>query len=263
MKYYRVILIIFFTAFVALGHVISVQAAEIEPAPQGYVEDRAGVIDAATQSKLIALLQELEQKTQARFIVLTVVTTAGVPIEDYTLTRARQWKFGANKQGASVLIVTAIKDKKFRVETGYKYEGMLPDALVWQITEEYFKPNFRANRFGQGIFEGTAALAGVVAKDKGVTLTGMPKLRSSRKTNLFRILVGFFPILVLLLILGSSRSGSRSSLFWGLMLGSMMSSGRGYGGGLGGRGGLGGGAVGAFGGGGGGGFGGGGVSGGW
>ena len=263
MKYYRLILIILFTAFIALGYVMSVQATEIEPAPQSYVDDRAGVIDAETKNKLIGLLQELEQKTQARFIVLTVPTTGGVPIEDYALARARQWKFGANKQGASLLIVTAIQDKKFRVETGYRQEGILPDGLVWQITEEYFKPNFRANRFGQGIFEGTAALAGAVAKDKGVTLTGMPKLRSIRGKNIFRLFIGLFPILVLLLILGSSRSRSRSSLFWGMILGSMMFPGRGYGGSFGGRGGFGGGGFGGFGGGGGGGFGGGGVSGGW
>jgi len=238
-----------------------VPAAEIEPAPKTYVADRAGIIDSGTEQQLVGLLQELEQKTQSRFIVLTVDTTSGVSIEDYALERARQWKFGTNREGASALIVVAVKDKRFRVETGYRHEGTLPDALIWKITEDYFKPNFRKNRFSQGILETTAVLAAVVAKEKGVTLTGMPRLSSSRTRGVRRVGIGFIPILLLFLLAGFSRGRTRNALFWGLIAGSMF----GRSGGFGGRGGFGGsgGGFGGFSGGGGGGFGGGGVSGGW
>ena len=250
-------------SFVTVCLVIPVQAAKVEPAPKTYVSDRAGVIDSGNERQLVGLLQELEQKTQSRFVVLTVNTTGGVPIEDYALERARQWKFGTSRKGASVLVVVAVKDKKFRVETGYRHEGALPDALIWKITEDYFKPNFRKNRFSRGIFEGTAALAAVAAKEKGVTLTGMPRLSSPRTRRVRGVGIGFVPILLFFLLAGFSRGRSRNALFWGLMAGSMFGRGGGFGGSGGFGGGGGGGGFGGFGGGGGGGFGGGGVSGGW
>ena len=49
--------------------------AEVKLArPTHYVEDRANVIDAATERSLNGILQELQQKTGAQYIVLTVDT---------------------------------------------------------------------------------------------------------------------------------------------------------------------------------------------
>lgn len=235
-------------------------AAGIEPAPKTYVTDRAGVIDPATEQKLTSLLQELEQKTGARIIVLTVQSTNGQDIGQFAFERADKWKLGANRKSASVLVVVAAKDRKYRFEVGYDWEGVLTDGYVGQVGREYFVPQFKAGRYSQGIFEATAALAQAIATDRGVKLTGMPKLRPlSQRPSLARILLGLLPILFLLLAVGMSRGRHRNMLFWGLLAGSLMMGGRrGYGGG-----GFGGGGFGGFGGGGGGGFGGGGASGGW
>ena len=86
----------------------SVVHAAVEPAPRSYVEDRASVLDGQTATALTALLQELEQKTNARVIVLTVATTGGVDISQYAFERADEWKFGPNRNSASALIVVAV-----------------------------------------------------------------------------------------------------------------------------------------------------------
>jgi uncharacterized protein len=235
--------------------------AAIEPAPDSYVADRAGVIDTGTQQQLIAMLQELEQKTKSRIIVLTVDTTGDIPIEDYALERGRQWEFGSNLLGASALVVVAVKDRKYRIETGYKHEGVLPDAFVWKVGNDYFKPYFKQGNFAQGILAGTAVLANEIAQEHGVTLTGMPELKQNSKPSAAPCAGVLFPLLFVLLMLLSGRR-SRSMLFWGLMAGSMFG-GRGrQSGGFGGGGGFSGG-FGGFGGGGGGGFGGGGAGGHW
>lgn len=232
--------------------------AEIEPAPKTYVTDRADIIDSATEQKLIGLLQELEQRTGARIIVLTVQSTNGQDIHQFAFERADKWKLGANQKSASVLVVVAVKDRKYRFEVGYEWEGVLPDGYVGQVGREYFVPHFKAGRYSQGVFEATAALAQTIAADRGVTLTGMPKLRPmSRGGGLVGILLGFLPIMLILLLLGGrSRGRHRNMLFWGLLAGSMMGGRMGHGGG-----GFGGGGFGSFGGGGG--FGGGGAGGGW
>jgi len=229
-------------------------AARIEAAPRTYVEDRANVLNAATKKQLIGLLQELEQKTTARVIVLTVATTGGMDIHQYAFERADQWKFGANRKSASVLIVVARNDRKYKIEVGYDYEGILPDGRVGEIGRKHFVPNFRANDYDTGILAATAAVAQVIAEDRGVRLTGVPKLLSLRKTG---PMCGgaLLPLLFIVLLLSSGRR-NRGMLFWGLLAGSML-------GGRGGGGGFGGGGFGGFGGGGGGGFGGGGAGGSW
>lgn len=237
----------------------SASAADIGPAPKTYVTDRADIIDSAAEQKLIGLLQELEQKTGARIIVLTVESTGGQDIHQFAFERADKWRFGRNQRSASVLVAVAAKDRKYRFEVGYDWESVLPDGYVGQVGREYFVPHFKAGRYSQGIFEATAALAGKIAVDRGITLTGMPELRPmSRRPGLVRVLTGFLPILFLLLVAGMSRGRNRRALFWGFLAGSMMGGRGGYRGG-----GFGGGGFGGFGGGGGGGFGGGGASGGW
>jgi uncharacterized protein len=239
-------------------------AGRVEPAPKTYVEDRAGVIDSQTEQQLIGLLQELEQKTKARIIVLTVNTTGGMDIHQYAFERADVWKFGANQKGASVLVVAAIKDRNYWIEVGYEHEGILPDGYVGQVGRDYIVPNFKANQYGKGLFEGSALIASKIASEKGLTLTGMPEISRPQqgKPSLLRVILGSAPIWILLILAGLSRGRNRNLLFWGLLTGSMLGGGGRSGGGFGG-GGFGGGGFGGFGGGGGGGFGGGGASGGW
>lgn len=239
-------------------------AADVESAPKTYVADRAGVIDPDTEKALIGLLQELEQKTkgqktQARIVVLTVNTTDGMDIHQYAFERADTWKFGTNRKSTSVLIVVAVKDKKYWTEVGYEHEAILTDGYVGEVGRQYFEPHFKAGRFGQGIYEGTAKMAQKIAQERGVTLSGMPDIRPmTSQPGLAHILLGILPIIFLLLILGggASRGRHRNMLFWGFLAGSMMG---GRSGGFGG----GGGGFGGFGGGGGGGFGGGGAGGSW
>ena len=235
------------------------RAAGIEAAPKTFVEDHAGVIGAGTRQKLIGMLQELEQKTLTRVIVLTVTTTGGMDIHQYAFERADKWKFGANRKSASVLVVVAVKDRDYRIEVGYETEGIITDSIAGRIGRDSFVPFFKANRYGDGILAGTVAIAQEIARARGKTLSGVPDLPQVPRGNM-RGFGSFLPVIILILIFVSGGRRGRSMLFWGMIGGSMLGrSGRHGGGGFGG----GGGGFGSFGGGGGGGFGGGGASGSW
>lgn len=247
-----------------LATLLASQALAIEPAPKTFVQDRANILDRNSETKLIAMLQELEQKTSARVIVLTVSTTKGQDIQQYAFERADKWKTGPNKASASVLIVVAKKDRKYSIQVGYNWEGVLPDGLVGQIGRQHFVPHFRNGDYQRGLIEGTAVIAQTIAKSTGKTLSGMPNIQYPGRGGAYRSRGGVpccaAPIMPILLVLAFVFGGrrTRSLMFWGLLAGTMMGGGR-RGGGFGG----GGGSFGGFGGGGGGGFGGGGASGSW
>ena len=59
----------------------------------------------------------------------------------------------------------------------------MPDGLVGAIQDREMVPEFRAGRFGEGIWRGVGAIATRIAADRGVTLTGAPAPRPVRRAR--------------------------------------------------------------------------------
>jgi uncharacterized protein len=244
--------------FVSVG-----RTANIPEKPQKYVVDLAGIINDAVENRLNGYLQELEQKTTAQMIVLTIPELGGESIDDLSISIANdKWKLGQKGKDNGVLFLVALKDRKYRIEVGYGLEGVLPDSLVGSLGRKLLVPYFRKGDYSDGIYATTLAVANIIANHYGVKITGMPSINyrsqpaSGRNpSSLFSTIIAimFFIILGILFI----RNPRAFLLF--LLFSSM----GGRSGPWGGGGGFGGGGFGSFGGGGGGGFGGGGASGGW
>ncbi len=271
--------------------VVSAAVGQDLPQPRNHVEDRANVIQPNVERQLIAVLADLERKTGAQIIVVTVETTGGVSIEDYALNLAERWKLGQKDKENGALVVVAVKDRDYRFEIGYGLEGVLPDSFVGSVGRNYFVPYFRQGDYSSGIYQGVLAMVQQVARDANVSISGAaapvaPKApratgqrgyRRGSRRGLWGS-CGVVPFIVIIIIFSVLRSragyhrrwggfGGGSWLTW-MLLGSMLGGGRrrygGWGGGGFGGGGFGGGfGGGSFGGGGGGGFGGGGASGSW
>jgi uncharacterized protein len=232
--------------------------AAADEMPATYVVDSAGIISADGKQLLLGMLQELEQKTGAQMIVLTVPSTDGIPIEQFTLQKAEAWKLGQKGKDNGILMVIAAKDRKYRVEVGYGLESIIPDSLAGTIGRQFLVPQFKAGNYTKGIVDTAAVIATTIAKAQGVQLSGAPEVKPAHRPS-SGVPVGLIIFLFLFLLFSSrSRSGG---LLQALLLGSLLS---GHGSrGSGGFDSFGGGGFGGFGGGGGGGFGGGGSSGSW
>jgi uncharacterized protein len=151
-------------------------AADIPvPEAKGYVNDYAGIIDSKTEAGLAALIKELQQKTTAEIAVLTVETTQPYDIFTYAMAVADKWKPGDEKKDNGLVFVVAAKDQQMYILTGYGLEGILPDARVGRIEDNYIVPLFKQGDMSAGILNGTLALAQVIAEDAGVELTGSPR----------------------------------------------------------------------------------------
>ncbi len=224
--------------------------------------DLAGIIRGDVKGKLNAYLSELEQKTTAQVLVLTVQSLDGEDIEGFSLRTAEKWKLGQKGKDNGVLIVVAVKDKKYRFEVGYGLESVLPDSMVGSIGREDLVPFFRKGDYSAGIFTATLAVIRAIASNEGVQITGLPDLRGITEAHGQKpagILGAIIPIILVLIAVILFMTNPHQCLL--ILLASSLGGRRGwYGGGYGG---FGGGSSGGFGGGGGGGFGGGGASGGW
>jgi uncharacterized protein len=258
------LLILFAVIWISLSAAASFAEIKLPAKPPNYVVDIAGIIDANVEAGLNRYLLELEQKTTAQMVILTITSLEGESIEDLSLRIAHdKWKLGQKGKDNGVLLLVSLQDRKYRFEIGYGLEGVIPDSLAGSIGRQYLVPYFRKGEYSNGITAGALAAINTIASNAGVEIAGMPKLRGrsaspySRKRDRPPSLLG--KILSVLFIIGLIYMFIRHPrllLFFVMM--SMLGGGRrsGWGGG----GGFGGGS---FGGGGGGGFGGGGASGGW
>jgi len=139
------------TALVAFCASASAQQSPL-PAPTGYVNDFAGVIDQQTKNRLEVTLTNLDREQQIQFAVVTVDSTKGQDIFDYSLAVARGWGIGSKDvQKPSLLLLVAIKDRKYFTHVSRHLEGELPDGLVGQIQREQLVPAFRASEYGRGL----------------------------------------------------------------------------------------------------------------
>jgi len=235
------------------------------PMPSHYVEDYANVINSSDEQSLNGILQELEQKTGTQYIILTVESTGGLPIEQFSIELAEKWKLGQAGKDNGMLFTLATKDRKYRFEVGYGLEGFITDQYCGRVGRDILVPYIRKGNYSGGIYEANLQIVQKIASQFGVTLTGMPKLAPvpAERTRQGLPCCSALPILFLFLIL---FGGLGRRMGWWFFLPFML-------GGFGGHSGYGrsgsygggsfGGGFGGFGGGMGGGFGGGGASGGW
>jgi uncharacterized protein len=235
--------------------------------PRHYVEDYANLINASDERSLNGILQELEQKTGAQYIVLTVLTTGGLPIEQFALEHAEKWKLGQKGKDNGMLFVLAKDDRKWRFEVGYGLEGFVTDQYCGRVGREVLVPYLKQGNYSDGIYRANLTIVQKIAGEAGVALTGMPKIAppAAERRNLRRGLpcCSLLPFLIFLFLIFGR--GGRGMGMWFLL--PFMFGGFGGHGGYGRSGSFGGGSFGGgfggFGGGMGGGFGGGGASGGW
>lgn len=155
------------------------------PEATGYVNDRAGILDAASRGELDGLLRDLERRTTAEVAILTVPSTAPLTIQEYSIAVFDRWKIGKKGKDNGLLFLVAVKDRKLWITTGYGLEAILPDGKVGEIRDSHILPSFRQGRYAEGILRGTWAIAAVIGGGAPGTPQGAPPtgLRGKRPSG--------------------------------------------------------------------------------
>ena len=149
-----------------------VSAAVVSPNEGFYVYDGAQVLSEETEQYILSTNQELEGKTGAQIVVVTIPSLDGQPLEEYATDLFRQWGIGDAKKNNGVLLLCAVEDRQFRVEVGYGLEGDLPDGKTGRMQDAYIIPLLREDQFDAGIKNGYSAFLQAVAEVYGVSITG-------------------------------------------------------------------------------------------
>jgi uncharacterized protein len=258
-----------FTLLMVGGSANAQTAQSPLPKPTGYVNDYAGVIDSATKERLEVTLGNLDRQQSIQFAVVTIDTTGTQDIYDYSLAVARGWGIGSKDTNKpSLLLLAAIKDRKYFTQVSRHLEGDLPDGLVGQIQREQLVPAFRDAPYGKGLSDTVETYITTVATKNGFSTDKIfapgsvrPPVRGENTSSPVAGLVVVFIIAIIGILLfarfgrgGPGRGGGGGWFNW-LLIASLLNSGMrsgssGWSGGGFGGGGSGGGGFGGFGGGG-------------
>ncbi len=226
------------------------------PAPQGYVNDFAGLIDSRLERAMTTLITEVQQKTGGEIAVVTLRDLEGRASIDVARDIGRQWGIGAERRAGSQasnagVVLLLVPGRRpgdgtadLAISTGRGAEGFITDAETLRIRDAIGEAATRSGSYAEGLAVGVQLLAREYAEEFGVTLTGqvarpIPQRRPSGRTG------GNYAWLLLLMVF--FLFGGRGSGRW-LLLGMLLGGGRGH---YHGGGGFGGGGFGGFGGGGG------------
>ena len=124
------------------------------PPRTGFVNDYANVFDSESKARLESALTELSDKSNIEFAVVTIETTGGQPIFDYSLAVAKGWGVGPKdtSKGGGLLLMLAIKDRDWRIQVGRSLEKDLPDEVCKELGD-HSQDLYRQGKYAEGIIK--------------------------------------------------------------------------------------------------------------
>jgi uncharacterized protein len=181
-------------------------AALTVPNPSTLVRDEAGVIPAAQEARIEALLTRLGVAGLAETKVLTVRSMEGESDVEFAQRHFSAWELGGAGRDLGVLLLLAVDDRRFRIHTGYGLEDALPDSWCGSTSRALRDAYFRAGNYGDGVEQAALAVVRKVAEARGVTLADLPAAAPlARPAPGGGVAIG--PILFVLLLLAMAMRG--------------------------------------------------------
>jgi uncharacterized protein len=160
--------------FIAIAVMVLAMCATAEPVASlkatDCVNDFAGVLSPPTVTQLKEMCRQVVEKAQASVVVVTVKSTDGEDIFNYSVDLYQKWGIGAKGKDRGVLILLAVQDRKRSIRVGYGLEGILPDGKVGGFGREAVPYLQRADYDG-AVSLLTSRIVDVIAKDAGVEIT--------------------------------------------------------------------------------------------
>src|SRR6476620_5440639 len=103
--------------------------AVVQPQSRDHrVHDFANLLSADDRQALEKLSHDVDQKTTAESVVVTVNSLDGLPVEHYAHEILVNWGIGKRKTNNGVLLLVAPKERRVNISTGYGVEALLPDS---------------------------------------------------------------------------------------------------------------------------------------
>ena len=161
-----------------------------------YVNDYAKILSSETEEYIINTNIELQKKTGAQIVVVTVSSLGGQSIEEYATELFRKFGIGDKNKNNGVLLLCSTGDRLFRIEVGYGLEGRLTDGKTGRIQDKYIIPYLKNDNYNEGIKNGFSAVLQEVCKEYNISISEAQKPEEGQDFDSIssKIIVGIISI---------------------------------------------------------------------
>lgn len=143
-------------------------AAALAPTDRFFVNDFADVLTPEAENAIYSMGVQLQEKTKAQVVAVTVESLDGEALEDYSFELARQWGIGEKDKDTGVLLFLAVEERQVRIEVGSGLEGAITDIKSGRILDNYAVPSFKKDDFSTGMQQAYRAIVNEVYLEFGL-----------------------------------------------------------------------------------------------
>ncbi len=160
--------------------------AQVEiPRPVGLVNDFAGIIPPAAETRISEIAEEVRAKSGGEIVVVTLPDLGGVPRTELAHRIGNEWGVGkagepgetGRQTGAVILVVPkeTSTDGRGYVEIALAFGAntFITASEAGRIRDRHMIPAFQTQDYAAGIEEGVRALAGQYAAEFGFEMDGV------------------------------------------------------------------------------------------
>lgn len=190
-------------------------ALDVPPRPTDIpLVDQTNTLTQAQKQALATRIADERKASGNQVAILMIPSLEDEPLEEYTLKVARGWGIGQKERDSGVLLLIAKDDRRLRIEVGYGLEGALTDIRSGQIIRDRITPQFRQNKYYEGISEGLSGIVAAINGEKDPNLqaggSGQSDGSERRDTSDLPFELIFFGLLFIPSWLGSMLARTKS-----------------------------------------------------
>jgi uncharacterized protein len=207
--------------------------------PSTYVYDETNSLSPQAKAQLFTFLSEEDRTAGNQILIAIFQSLDNEDLVDYTSQVFKKWSPGQKGKNNGLLIAAYLKEHKIRIEVGYGLEPVITDAKSKEIILNDLAPAFKAGTIEEGVMKAISDLAVLIHQGQeldGSASPGSNGATAGRTEGPAHLPVGVLVLLLILLFLVVKLilfSGPEGRAFLlGMLLGSL--GGRGGGGGFGG-----------------------------
>ena len=130
---------------------LGAQASVPSPSKAFYYLDQADVLSEDTKGEIFYSNQLLDEACGAQVVVVTVDSTDGESMSNYTYDLFNQWGIGDKNKNNGFLLVLAIEDENYYAVCGSNLQPKLTSSVLNQYFDDYLEADFAAGDYDAGV----------------------------------------------------------------------------------------------------------------
>ncbi|MBD2188103.1 TPM domain-containing protein [Pseudanabaena mucicola] len=138
----------------------SIDWGKPEQERQGWIDDRADLLDWQSELRLSLRINKLVGRTSAEFAIASLpkIATSESP-RAFAIKLFNTLGVGKRETNNGVLLLVSKNDRRIEIVTGKGLSEVLPDTEISDLIQQEIVPSFQEQQYARGITQGVNAIA--------------------------------------------------------------------------------------------------------